>query len=335
MFRVLITGGCGYLGSAVVATLVDLPGTEIVVVDQILYGVVPEVMRASNVQLLVGDIRDAELIRSAVEGVDAVIHLAAIVGEPACLVAPEYAEPTNLAGTDIVLSLARESGVGRFIFASSCSIYSTSNDSDANRLPPYALHKLRAEQNVLENHGKMSATVARLATLCGLSERPRFDLVLNRFVADSLQGQVIRVHGSGENSRPLLHVRDAAAQICRLLVPELVAAPVLNIGRSEQILTIRELAELVCTLIPEAEWTYEAIEGGDERSYTPNFEWSERNVLARAEWSLEFAVYEQASAIRAGLNPSDRAYDNAMGLRHYLKSEENYPITLGGARVHR
>lgn len=335
MFRVLVTGGCGYLGSAVVATLVDLPGTEIVVVDQILYGVVPEVMRAPNVQLLVGDIRDAELIRSAAKGIDAVVHLAAIVGERACLVAPEYAEPTNLSGTEIVLSLARENGVGSFIFASSCSIYSTGNDSDTSCFPPYTLHKLRAEQNVLENHGKMRVIVARLATLCGLSERPRFDLVLNRFVADALQGRAIRVHGSGENSRPLLHVRDAAAQICRLLVPELAAAPVLNIGRSEQILTIHGIAELVCALIPEAEWTYEAIEGGDERSYTPTFEWSERNVLARAEWSLEFAIHEQANAIRAGLNPGDRTYNNAMGLRHYLKPEENYPITLGGARAHR
>src|SRR5580692_4733667 len=120
MFRVLITGGCGYLGSAVASTLVDVPGTEIVVVDRLLYGVVPAVMRAPNVKLLVGDIRDAELMRSAVKGADAVIHLAAIVGEPACSVAPEYAESTNLAGTDIVLSLARDSGVGLFVFASSC-----------------------------------------------------------------------------------------------------------------------------------------------------------------------------------------------------------------------
>jgi nucleoside-diphosphate-sugar epimerase len=213
-------------------------------------------------------------------------------------------------------------GLGFLFSASSCSIYGTDNDPDTSCLPPYALHKLRAEQNVLENHGKMRAIVARLATLCGLSERPRFDLVLNRFVADTLQGQVICVHGSGENSRPLLHVRDATAQICRLLVPDLVAAPVLNIGRSEQILTIHELAELVCTLIPEAEWTYAAIEGGDERSYTPTFEWSERNVLARAEWGLESAIHEQATAIRAGLNPGDRAYNNAMGLRYYLQSEE-------------
>jgi nucleoside-diphosphate-sugar epimerase len=322
MFRVLITGGCGYLGSAVAATLIDVPGTEIVVVDRVLYGVVPEVMRAPNVQLLVGDIRDAELMRSAVKGVDAVIHLAAIVGEPACSVAPEYAESTNLSGTEIVLSLARENGVGVFVFTSSCSIYGTGNDSDTSCLPPYTLQKFRAEQNILENHGKMRAVVARLATLCGLSGRPRFDLVLNRFVADTLQGQVIRVHGSGENSRPLLHVRDAAAQICRLLAPELTAAPVLNIGRPEQILTIHELAELVCAHIPGAEWTYEAVEGGDERSYTPAFEWSERNVLARAGWGLGSAIHEQASAIRAGLNPGDRAYNNVTGLRYYLKSEE-------------
>jgi nucleoside-diphosphate-sugar epimerase len=328
MFRVLITGGCGYLGSAVTATLANVPGTEIVVVDQVLYGVVPEVMRAPNVQLIVGDIRDAELVRSAVRGVDAVIHLAAIVGEPACLVAPEYAESTNVSGTEIVLSMARENGAGLFVFASSCSIYGTGNDSDTSRLPPYTLHKLRAEQTVLEQHGNMRVIVARLATLCGLSERPRFDLVLNRFVADALQGQVLRVHGAGENSRPLLHVRDAAAQICRLLAPELVAAPVLNIGRPEQILTIHELAKLVCTLIPEAEWTREAIEGGDERSYTPTFEWSERNVLARAEWSLESAIHEQASAIRAGLNSGDRACNNAMELRHYLAR-----LTVGGGRV--
>jgi nucleoside-diphosphate-sugar epimerase len=320
MYRVLITGGCGYLGSAVAATLVDVPGTEIVVVDRVLYGVVPQVMRAPNVQLLVGDIRDAELIRSAVKGADAVIHLAAIVGEPACLVAPEYAESVNLSGTEIVLSLARENGVGVFVFASSCSIYGAGDDADTSQMPPYALHKLRAEQNILEHHGKMRATVARLATLCGLSERPRFDLVLNRFVADTLQGEVIRVHGSGENSRPFLHVRDAAAQICRLLAPELAAVPVLNIGRSEQILTIHELAELVCALIPEAEWTYEAVEGGDERSYTPTFERCERNVLARAEWGLESAIREQVSAIRAGLNPVDRAYNNAIGFRHYLES---------------
>jgi nucleoside-diphosphate-sugar epimerase len=325
MFRVLITGGCGYLGSAVAATLVDVPGTEIVVVDRVLYGVVPEMMRAPNVQLLVGDIRDAELMRSAVKGVDAVIHLAAIVGEPACSVAPEYAESTNVSGTEIVLSLARENGVRVFVFASSCSIYGADHYSDTSFLPPYALHKLRAEQNILEHRGKMRATVARLATLCGLSERPRFDLVLNRFVADALQGQVIRVHGSGENSRPLLHVRDAAAQICRLLVPELVAAPVVNIGRSEQILTIHELAQQVCTLIPGAEWTYEAVEGGDERSYTPTFERPERSVMARAEWSLESAIHEQASAIRAGLNPGDRAYSNVIGFRYYLASEQTLP----------
>jgi|SRR5579875_207510 len=325
MFRVLITGGCGYLGSAVAAALVDIPGTEIVVVDRLLYGIVPEVMRAPNIQLLVGDIRDAELMRSAVKGVDAVIHLAAIVGEPACLVAPEYAESTNLSGTEIVLSLARENGVGVFVFASSCSIYGTHDGSETSRLPPYTLHKLLAEQKVLEQHGRMRPVVARLATLCGPSERPRFDLVLNRFVADALQGQVLRVHGSGENSRPLLHVRDAAAQICRLLAPGRAAAPVLNIGRSGQVLTIHELADLVCALIPETKWTYESIEGGDERSYTPAFEQCERNVPARAEWGLESAVHEQAGAIRAGLDPGDLAYNNAIGFRHYLESEEILP----------
>jgi nucleoside-diphosphate-sugar epimerase len=130
------------------------------------------------------------------------------------------------------------------------------------------------------------------------------------------------VHGAGENSRPLVHVRDAAAQICRLLAPDRVTAPVVNIGRSAQTLTIHELAELVCTLIPGARWIYEAIEGGDERSYTPAFEWSERNVLARPEWGLESAIHQQASAIRAGLNPGNPAYNNAMGLRCYLKREE-------------
>ena len=192
--RVLVTGGAGYLGSVLVSQLLA-DGHAVRVLDSLRFGgrSLLGVWSHAAFEFVRGDIRDAAVVRRSLADVDAVVHLAAIVGDPACARAPDDAESTNLAASLDLLAASRERAVSRFVFASTCSNYGRMSDPDmlvdeSSLLCPlslYARTKVAFEQALLDAAGDtFCATPLRFATIFGVSPRMRFDLTVNEFTSE-------------------------------------------------------------------------------------------------------------------------------------------------------
>lgn len=222
--RVLITGGAGYVGSAVAAHFVA-SGFDVVAFDSLDFG--GESLSALNGQpafrLVSGDIRDATSLAAAMRGCDAVINLAAIVGEPACNANPSAAETINRDAAISAIGLAERQGVDRFLCISTCSNYGVldanqiaDEDGPLTPLSLYARTKVDVERFALAQSGRMTTTVLRLGTICGLSARMRFDLLVNELARSAATERQIELYKTSA-WRPFLHVRDAARAFAHVL----------------------------------------------------------------------------------------------------------------------
>jgi len=272
--RVLVTGGQGYLGS-VVDDLLSRSGIEVVSLDS---GYVSDTQRElPHVTYVRGDVLDPAAWQTLLTGADAVVHLAAIVGDPACGVDEDLAMATNYLGTIRVVEACRKFGVGRIVFASTCSNYgSTAGEqvdvwSPLNPQSVYARTKVLAEHYLLSPRGGgPEPCILRFATLHGLSPRMRFDLAVNIMTASAIAEGHIAVHG-GSQWRPFIHVRDAAMGIltCLRKRPGSSAA-VYNCGSNEENYLIRDLAELVRREVPGSVTDFLG-EVDDPRNYRVDF----------------------------------------------------------------
>src|SRR5580704_10974671 len=236
--QVLVLGGAGYLGSVVVARLLER-GFRVRVLDSLLFGEgsLEDVRSYAGCELVRGDVRDIGAVVKAMRGCDAVVHLAAIVGDPACDDNKQLAMEVNRAATRMLADVARGCGVRRFVFASSCGVYGASElcldeASLVNPLSVYAQTKIDSENILLAaTAADFAPTILRLGTLFGLSARMRFDLVVNVFVARAASSGKITVL-NGEQWRPFLHVQDAARAVVACLEAETsaVAGEIFNVG---------------------------------------------------------------------------------------------------------
>ena len=220
----LITGGAGYIGSQLIRDLAQdsrLSGTTIRILDNMQrsgYCSLMDLPEEGTYQFIEGDILDSATMRRALDGVDAVVHLAAIVKTPFSFDHPAWTEQVNHWGTARLVEHCLEMGVSRFIFASSASVYGPGGTFDENApcrpVGPYAQSKWRAEQAVLAAVERgLRPTVLRLATVFGYAPSMRFDAVANRFAYLAGVGRPLTVYGTGEQTRPLVHVRDASQSI--------------------------------------------------------------------------------------------------------------------------
>jgi len=214
--KVLVTGGAGYVGAELVDELLAA-GHEVRALDVLLHGQEDVAARLDSlgVELQRGDVRDPEARKAALEGVDAVVHLAAIVGDPACGRDPELSNAVNVEGTRDLVADARAGGVERFLFASTCSNYGRMADptvpiDETGELRPvslYAEQKVAMEKSLLEGeHNGMSATCLRFATVYGVGHRMRFDLTVNEFTREVALDRDLLVYGE-QFWRPYVHVR--------------------------------------------------------------------------------------------------------------------------------
>jgi nucleoside-diphosphate-sugar epimerase len=315
--QVLVLGGAGYLGSVVVARLLQR-GFKVRVLDSFLFGEnsLDDVRTHVNCELIRGDVRDIGAVVKAMKGCDAVVHLAAIVGDPACEDNKQLAIEVNRAATRMLADVARGCGVRRFIFASSCGVYGASEfcldeTSTVNPLSIYAQTKVDSESILLaatrQGHGPLTSpagdfapTVLRLGTLFGLSSRMRFDLVVNLFVARAASSGQITVL-NGDQWRPFLHVQDAAGAVIKCLEAEQGAAAgeIFNVGSSSLNLQIEQLGCAIARGVPGTEII--RIENADRRNYRVSFEKIERVLGFRCEWTLESGIEEIYAAIQSGL----------------------------------
>jgi nucleoside-diphosphate-sugar epimerase len=326
--RVLVLGGAGYLGSVLVRQLLDA-GRRVRVLDSFMFGErsLDEVKGHSNCELVRGDVRDIGVVVRCMNGCDAVIHLAAIVGDSACEENEQLAVEVNRAATRMLTDVAVQCGVGRFIFASSCSVYGASNfvvdeQSAVNPLSMYSEMKLDSEQILLRaKRGTFAPTILRLGTLFGLSPRMRFDLVVNLFVARAVFMRAITI-SNGAQWRPLIHVQDAArAFVASLELPtESVAGEVFNVGSRGQNVQIGELGRAVTRQILGTR--VETLESEDHRNYRVAFDKIQKCLGFECWKTIDHGIQEIYGAIRAGLitDFTTAQFNNQIALRALVRA---------------
>lgn len=321
--QILITGGAGYLGSVLAQHLL-CAGHRVVVIDNLLYGGRSLLFLAGSdgFKFVRGDIRDAATVRAACKGSEAVVHLAALVGDPACAQRPEYAREVNLDASIELIQAARAAGVKRFVFASTCSNYGrmvdgstlASEDYELRPVSLYAETKVAVERALADHPAaNMAYTILRFATLYGLSPRMRFDLTVNEFVIEMLTRRKLIVYGK-EFWRPYVHVRDAARAIALVLnsARSIVDGQVFNVGNTAENFRKIDLLELIGRRVGPVEIQFvHRVE--DPRDYRVSFERIRACLEYQTTRTVVDGVDEIASAIENGLidDPGDRSRDNA------------------------
>lgn len=276
--RILVVGGAGYIGSAVCRKLLAA-GHKVRILDSLLYGDFPirELLADPNFELCVGDCRNIQNVVNAMKGVRSVIHLAAIVGDPACEQDRQTAREVNYAATRMLIEIAKGYGIERFVFASSCSVYGASDvlmDEQSMVAPVsfYGQTKVDSEKALLDAAtADFHPIVLRLATVFGIGYRPRFDLVVNLLTAKAFQDEQITIF-NGQQWRPFIHVQDVAEGILHVLkapVP-LVSGQIFNVGDSRWNYTLTDISQKILVAFPGARVQH--IENADRRNYRVSFD---------------------------------------------------------------
>ncbi|MBN2067935.1 MAG: NAD-dependent epimerase/dehydratase family protein [Candidatus Diapherotrites archaeon] len=297
--KILVLGGAGYLGSVLSRKLLEKK-YEVRVLDNLTYGEegISELFGKKGFEFQQGDIRNIHDVVMAVSGADAVVHLAAIVGDPACKIEPMSTIESNYLATKMVAEVCRHHLVNRFVFASTCSVYGQSEtasreDSETRPLSLYARSKLDSENALLEMEDEsFGPAILRLSTLFGLSPRMRFDLVVNTLTAKAIIEGKITIYG-GEQYRPLLHVEDAAeAFIACIEAPiEKVSGKVFNAGSKGLNVKIIDIGNEVKKAVPHSELEISR-EKVDLRNYFVSFEKIEKELGFTAKKSMKDGITE-------------------------------------------
>ena len=277
-----MTGGTGYVGMKVVAEL-QSAGREVRVLDSILHGQedLAAEQRQDGVDLVVADIRDDDARRRALEGVQEVVHLAAIVGDPACALDPERSNDVNVKATRSLLADARAAGVEKLVFASTCSNYGRMDDptvpvTEDGELAPvslYAEQKVGMEKAILSDEfAELQPTCLRFATVYGAAPRMRFDLTVNEFTRDLWADRDLEVFGE-QFWRPYIHVADAGRAVRTVLEAprEQTASEVFNAGRSGENYTKQMLVEEIQRQVARGNISY-VKRDEDPRDYKVSFD---------------------------------------------------------------
>lgn len=310
--NVLIIGGAGYVGSPLTYQMWR-DGHTVTVLDCLLFGgesLLP-LQGADRFRLVVGDLRSEEVLDAVIPGQDAVVLLAAIVGEPASNRDPEATVSTNLQGAEKVLAAARRHEVPRFVFTSTCSNYGISDvegpvSETAPLMPisPYSETKVAAEKIIVDAAGEgFSPTVLRLSTAFGVSPRMRFDLLVSDFTLAAVQDGKIVIYGE-QFWRPFVHVNDIGAAIDLVLRsdPDTVSGAVFNVGANRNNTQKVDLGKAVQAVLPGTELEF-VERNEDPRSYRVDFSKIEAELGFEAQWSIEDGIRELATALTDGVFP--------------------------------
>ncbi len=321
--RVLITGGAGYIGSVLTRQLLE-KGYQVRVLDCLNYGgeSILGVLSNPNFEFLRGDIRRKADVAEALQDVDAVVHLAAIVGDPACAKQPQLARETNLNASLMLYELCQnQSSVKRFVFASTCSNYGKMEGSDyideTAPLKPISLYaelKVAFEQHLLSSktRGDFIPTALRFATVYGISPRMRFDLTVNEFTRDAALGRELVIYGE-QFWRPYCHVEDLA-RACALILEspcDKVDHEVFGVGDKSENYQKKMLAEEIKRILPETKVKY-VHKDEDPRDYRVDFTKIKKQLGFSITKTVPQGIREIVFVIQNGIlhDPFNKIYSN-------------------------
>ena len=307
---VLVTGGAGYVGSALCPELINA-GYCVKVLDLYIYGhdVLRNVQGHPNLEQIKGDIRDKSLLEKIIPGCDAVIHLACISNDPSYELNPELGKSINYDAFIPLVDISKMNGVKRFIYASSSSVYGVKEEEEVTEnlpltpLTDYSKYKALCEEVLLKKREKGFVTlILRPATVCGYSPRLRLDLTVNILTNHAVNTREIKVFG-GQQMRPNIHIADMVDVYLKALEwsDEAIDGKIFNVGYENY--KVSKIAEMVRKVVGQ-EVEIVTTPTDDNRSYHVSSEKIKRELGFVARHSVEDAVRDLAAAFYAGKIPN-------------------------------
>ena len=326
--RILVAGGAGFIGSVLVPHLLEA-GHDVAVLDRFYFGPTLDAVAAKygdKLSIFKDDIRTFEP-KTVLSGVEAVVDLAGISNDPSCDLEAHLTESINIAGGKRLASLARQAGVRRYVYTSSCSVYGhgaglgLTENSPRHPVSLYARAKCEVEDYALqlgrESGGGFESVALRLATVFGVSPRMRFDLAVNVMTKNAYVHRKVSVEGGGKQWRPFVHVTDVARAMHLAATADAsrCAGRIFNVGSGENNVQIAQLAYRVRDAVPSTELVSVGTDP-DLRDYNVTFDAIGESLDYRTTRTIDDGIQEVLAALRSGkVDPDDR---RAYTLRQYV-----------------
>jgi len=322
---ILVTGGAGYVGAALVPALLEA-GYRVKVLDLYLYGdsVLDAVKSNPGLEQIKGDLRNTALLRKIAPGCDAVVHLACISNDPSFELDPALGKSINYDAFVDLVKISKDSGVRRFIYASSSSVYGIKEEQDVTEdlplepLTDYSKYKALCEEVLMRERAPgFTVLTIRPSTVCGYSPRLRLDLTVNILTNHAINNRVIKVFG-GEQMRPNIHIDDMVRVYLEALKwpAASIDGRIYNVGYHN--FKVREIADMVRHVIGE-DTKIVTTPTNDNRSYRVSSDKIRRELGFTAQRSVEDAVRDLRAAFQAGRIPdsmTDDRYYNIQRMQH-------------------
>lgn len=331
---ILVTGGAGYVGSVLVKKLID-KNYRVRILDRLFFGDehIKDLIKDGN-ELIKLDIRDIENHQEVLKDVYAVMHLADISNDPSCELNEEHTIENNIIGGKKLIETCKKNSIKRFIYSSSCSVYGARGDEYITEESPrspvslYAKSKVEVENFLLGmQDDKFIVTILRHGTIFGYSPRMRFDLIVNTMTKYATTQGKITIKGSN-SWRPNVYVGDVADAFIRALeAPEKdVNKQIFNVGSKEMNYTVKDVANIVASIIPNTRLEYSEIDI-DPRSYRVNFDKIEKVLGFKAKTTIEESVKEIIQKIKEGkIDPNNKKHITL----EVIKELDSLPKKEGG-----